>query len=87
MASGVPVVASAVDGIAEVCSHGIDALLVHPRDLSGYTTALERLISDEMLRKTINAAARRTILSRYEIRSLVAKVERLYEEVLAELVG
>lgn len=82
MASGLPVVASAVDGIAEVCSDGVDALLIPPRDVAGYAAELERLIADAALRERIGANARQKILARYEICSLVRRIENLYEEIL-----
>lgn len=82
MASGLPVVASAVDGIAEVCTNEVDALLIPPRDVAAYSVALERLIADHALRERIGAHARQKILARYEIRSLVRRIENLYEEIL-----
>ncbi len=83
MASGLPVVASRVDGIAEVCTSGFDALLLPPGDAPAFTSALERLIQDAGLREALSVNARRTILSRYDIHFLVRQVEELYEEVLA----
>ena len=84
MASGLPVVASSVDGIAEVCMQGEDALLVPRRDLSGFVTAMEQVITRPELRAHLARNARRTILTRYEIRNLVRRVEAIYESVLAE---
>jgi glycosyltransferase involved in cell wall biosynthesis len=82
MASGLPVVASAVDGIAEVCTDGGDALLVPPRDVGGYADAINRMLADDTLRQEIGARARETVLARYDIRQLAAKIEKIYEEVL-----
>ena len=84
MASGLPVVASSVDGIAEVCTHGEDALLVPRRDLGGFVSAVERVITHPELRTHLGRNVRRTILGRYEIRHLVRRVEAIYESVLAE---
>jgi len=82
MASSLPVVASGVDGIAEVCTNGVDALLIPPGDARAFTTALEQLIQEPGLREVLGANARRTILAHYDIRGLVRQVERLYEEIL-----
>ena len=84
MASGLPVVASSVDGIAEVCTHGENALLVRCRDVPGFVTAIEQVISRPELRAHLGRNARHTILDRYEIRNLVRRVEVIYESVLAE---
>lgn len=83
MASGLPVVASAVDGIAEVCTDGQDALLLRPRDVAGYAAALNRLIESLSLREMLGLNARRRIVAKYEIRHIVKTIENLYEEVLA----
>lgn len=84
MASGLPVVASAVDGIAEACTNEMDSLLVPPRDLGGYVAALERMIRIPDLRERLGNNARATVLAHYEIHGLARQVERIYEEVLAE---
>lgn len=46
MASGVPVVASAISGIPEVVSHGVSGLLVPPGDPTALADAIERLLKD-----------------------------------------
>ena len=63
---------------------GEDALLVPRRDLSGFVTAMEQVITRPELRAHLARNARRTILTRYEIRNLVRRVEAIYESVLAE---
>jgi glycosyltransferase involved in cell wall biosynthesis len=82
MSCGLPVAASAVDGIAEVCTDGHDALLVVPGDVDGFTQALSRILRDEELRATLGRNAHNTILERYEIRHLVHRIEGIYDEVL-----
>lgn len=84
MASGLPVVASAVDGIAEVCTNDKDALLVPPHNLENFVSALERVLGEEGLAWKLGENARRTILGRYEILGLVRRIEALYEMVLEE---
>jgi glycosyltransferase involved in cell wall biosynthesis len=82
MSCGLPVVASAVDGIAEVCTNGHNALLIAPGDVAGFTAALEGMLKDDGLRSNMGRNARNTILERYEIRHLVRRIEGIYEEVL-----
>jgi glycosyltransferase involved in cell wall biosynthesis len=84
MSCGLPVVASAVDGIADVCKHESNALLVPARDVQGFASALERVMGEEGLARKLGKNARATILERYEIRGLVRQIEALYEEVLGE---
>lgn len=82
MASALPVLASSVDGIAEVCSSGRDALLVNPGDPAGFAAALEFILRDPEAGSRLGEAARRTILNRYDIRQLARQVESLYDQVL-----
>lgn len=82
MSCGLPVVASAVDGIAEVCTDGHDALLVVPGDVDGFTQALSRILREEGLRKRLGMNGLNTILERYEIRGLVRRIEMVYKDVL-----
>lgn len=83
MACDLPVVASAVDGIAEVCTHGKDALLVQSGDGDGFVATINGLIGNESLRGQLGVNARETILGRYEIRHLAQRIEKIYEEALS----
>jgi glycosyltransferase involved in cell wall biosynthesis len=82
MACGLPVVASAVDGIGEVCTNHRDALLVAPGDTAGFAASLGHLLKDTALREGLGKNARVTVLERYEIRSLTARIESLYDDIL-----
>lgn len=82
MSCALPVVASAVDGIAEVCTDGHDALLLPPGDVAGFAAALEGMLQDGGMRAALGGNARNTILKRYEIRQLVRRIEGIYEDVL-----
>jgi phosphatidylinositol alpha-mannosyltransferase len=82
MASGVPVVASAVDGISEVCSDGVDSLLARPGDSISFEQSLSRIIRDQALRDDFSSAGRRTILERYDIKGITERVERVYDDLL-----
>jgi glycosyltransferase involved in cell wall biosynthesis len=84
MASGVPVVSQSLDGIGEVCTNTLDAMLVATGDESGLVTAVNRLLADEKLAKGLSENARKTILDRYDIKKLVRKIEAVYEDVLHE---
>jgi len=70
-----------VDGIAEVCSDERDGLIVPPRDLKGFCSSLERIITNPVLRRNLGGNARRTILDRYEINLLARRIESVYDEL------
>jgi glycosyltransferase involved in cell wall biosynthesis len=58
MASGLPVVASAVGGVPEAVIHGETGLLVAPGDPDALADALATLLDDPQLRGRMGAAGR-----------------------------
>jgi glycosyltransferase involved in cell wall biosynthesis len=84
MASGLSVVASAVDGVAEVCTDGEDALLIKPGDPRAFYEELASLIAHPERMDPLGENARKTILQRYDIRQLARRIEQIYDEVLSE---
>jgi L-malate glycosyltransferase len=84
MSSGVPVVASAVDGIAEVCRDRIDSLLAPRGDLTAFQQAISDLVRDGSQRESLGAAGRRTIQEQYDIGQIARRVEDVYAAILQE---
>ena len=60
MAAGLPVVASNLDGFAEVITHGVDGLLARPKDSEALTQALLELVKSPGLRAELGAKGRET---------------------------
>jgi phosphatidylinositol alpha-mannosyltransferase len=58
MALGKPVVASSIDGYASVVTHGVEGLLVPPKDEAGMARALVSLVTDERARQQMGAGGR-----------------------------
>jgi glycosyltransferase involved in cell wall biosynthesis len=67
MASGVPVVSTAVSGIPELIDAGHDGLLVAPRDPGMLADALGLLLTDAQLRDRLAQAARNKIDTQFAI--------------------
>ncbi len=83
MAAGRAIVASAVDGCAEILVDGATGLLVPPRDPGALGRALHRVLADPPLLARLGEAAR--LSSReYDIDRTVRNIEDLYTEVLTE---
>jgi len=57
LATGTPVIATAVGGIPEVVRDGENGLLVPPRDIAAIASAIDRLVHDDALRASLAAAA------------------------------
>jgi glycosyltransferase involved in cell wall biosynthesis len=81
MAAGVPVVASAAGGPAEVVTDGVDGLLVAPGDADALADALGRLLEDRNLRKALAEAGARTA-QRFRPERIAAEVEAVYRSML-----
>jgi glycosyltransferase involved in cell wall biosynthesis len=83
MARGVPVVASAVGGIPEVVTDGVDGRLVPPGDSTALADAIIELLRDSELRRRLGEAGRRTVVDRFSIDAQVRAIQALYDEELA----
>jgi glycosyltransferase involved in cell wall biosynthesis len=91
MASGLPVVATAVGGLLELIETGHNGMLVPVGDSLSLARTIAALIEDPVRAAALGAEARRTITSRYSFDRMVASFERLYlqhfEERHADSVG
>jgi glycosyltransferase involved in cell wall biosynthesis len=83
MAAARPVVASAVDGCAEILVDGATGILVPARDPVALSGALNRLLAEPSLRARLGEAAERASRG-YDIQQTVRHIEDLYEEILSE---
>jgi glycosyltransferase involved in cell wall biosynthesis len=81
MASGLPIVASGVGGLADFLVDGENALLHQPKSPASLASALTRLLDDEGLRARLAAAALQTA-RQFEIGTLLDRVARLIESAV-----
>ena len=81
MATGRPVVATAIDGYATVVNHGEEGLLVPPRNSGALAEALITVLRDEPLRRRMGEKA---ILRAKEFswKEISVRVVQYYQEVL-----
>ena len=77
-ASGVPVVASRVGGIAEVVRDGETGLLVAPKDVTATSERLLTLLADPHKRADYGAAARAFVERDYNQRTLNRRLLEMY---------
>ena len=83
MARRRPVVATAVGGIPEVITSGIDGILVPPEDPPVLSAAILSLLGDASLRDRLGEAGYRTVAERFSIDAQVHRIEAVYDEELA----
>jgi rhamnosyl/mannosyltransferase len=82
MASGRPVVSTELGtGTSFVNVHTKTGLVVPARDPVALRDALLKLLGDEALRHQMGQAGRERALREFSLETMVARVERLYEEV------
>ena len=82
MASGVPVVASAVGGIPDQVRHGREALLVEPGDPGALGEALVGLLRDPSLARRLADAGLRRTEREFNHETMVRRVEAVYRAAL-----
>lgn len=82
MASGIPIVASDVGGVAELMTHNHDSLIVAASDVNDLVKALRRLLDDPGLRKSLGAAARRTAEDSLSLSVFVRRCEAAFERAI-----
>jgi glycosyltransferase involved in cell wall biosynthesis len=78
LAMGKPIVATDADGLVDVLTNHIDAVIVPKANAAALAGAINGLLDSPELAGRLSAEARKTG-SRYDIAVFVRKMERLYE--------
>jgi glycosyltransferase involved in cell wall biosynthesis len=84
MATGLPVVASALSGIPELVEYGVTGLLVPPRDADALAAALERLAADPALRVHMGRRGRAKVQAEFDLERNTRKLLALFEPARAQ---
>jgi glycosyltransferase involved in cell wall biosynthesis len=84
MAMGRPAVLTRVGGIPEVVVPDETALLVEPMDVEGLATGMLSLLDDPDRRQRMGENARRHVRRRFGMAQMVAAVEDVYRQVVAQ---
>ena len=83
-AAGVPVVATAVGGTAELVVEGISGRLVPPEDPAALTAALDALLADPALGRSLGGGGRRALVERGLTKeAMIAATRAVWAEVTA----
>lgn len=78
--SGIPVVASNVDGIAEVVQDGKNGYLARPGDIETLARCVIRLLRDDSLRQRLSEFAK-TSVSAFSVQKMLKDYTKLYENM------
>jgi glycosyltransferase involved in cell wall biosynthesis len=82
MASGLPIVATAVGGVPDLLANGKEGFLQRPRDTQGLAKSMAFLLSSPETRKSMGAAAARRAQENFDVSRMVQAYEQLYENLV-----
>src|SRR5437870_9326311 len=78
MASGLPVVTTAVGGIPELVRPGVDGLVARPHDVEGIAASIATLLDDAGIRRRLGSAGRGTVQERFDLRNSAQELAALF---------
>ncbi len=82
MASGVPIVATRVEGVPEAIADGEEGVLVEPQSPQALAAGIERLVSGQLDWTALRGNARRRYEAQFSNRHMARAVAQVYREVL-----
>jgi phosphatidylinositol alpha-mannosyltransferase len=86
MATGKPIVASDIPGYAGLVTHGVEGLLVKPRDERALMSALLNLLNDKSMREKMGEKGKLKA-SDYSWEVVAQKVMSYYQKLLQDRTG
>ena len=87
MAYGLPVLALARGGVAEIIEDGRTGVLVQEASAAALASAAVRILRDTEFRERLSRSARETAASRYSAEHMVDGTVRIFEELIAGRAG
>ena len=84
MATGLPVVATAVGGTPELVVDGETGLLVPPQDADSLAQAIRQLLENPALARRMGEAGRQRVQNHFTIAEMVSQTEQLYDMILRQ---
>jgi len=81
MAAGTPVIGSRCGGIAEQIVDGVSGLLFPPGDSNALASALDRLLTDDVLRRRMVEQGRRRVRDDFSLEETYRSMVTLFDEV------
>jgi glycosyltransferase involved in cell wall biosynthesis len=82
MASGLPIVSTAVGGVPDLFECGKEGLIVQPGDVQGFSNSMAYLSRNRESRLSMGMAAARRARENYDVSSMVQAYEELYEDLV-----
>jgi N,N'-diacetylbacillosaminyl-diphospho-undecaprenol alpha-1,3-N-acetylgalactosaminyltransferase len=81
MAMGKPIVTTDAPGCRQVVENGVNGFLVPVKDAAAFQAAVERLISDRLLRERMGLASRKKVIAEFSNDVVIDQVVKLYDSL------
>jgi len=78
LAAGLPVVTTDTPGCRETVAEGVNGFLVPPKDALALADALDRLVSDAKLRKSMGRESRNLAMAEFSSERIIAETLAVY---------
>ena len=82
MSCGLPIVAFDIAGVRELIAREDQFVLVAVEDVAGLSRALSDVLSNENLRQTLGAAARKQATNEFDLEKYTARIEQVFRDAL-----
>jgi glycosyltransferase involved in cell wall biosynthesis len=82
MASGLPIVSTAVGGVPSLIANGREGFLVPRGDIKGFSGAMTFLLRDQETRRSMGTAAARRAKENFDVSKMIRAYEQLYENLI-----
>ncbi|MEM3401697.1 MAG: glycosyltransferase family 4 protein [Candidatus Hadarchaeales archaeon] len=82
MAAGVPTLCADIPALREVTENGRVGVLFRPRDVEELKEKLEKMASDEKLRKKLSEAGHKNVIEKYSWDRVATKMEEVLEKAI-----
>lgn len=84
MASGMPVISTAVGGVPDLFENGKEGFLVPTGDVEGFSRRMTILMRDPEMRRSMGVVAARRAKENFDVSRMVRDYEQLYENLIGE---
>ena len=84
-AAGVPIVASRAGGMPEIVHHEKNGLLIEPGDTKALSLAIQQIIDDQSLRKSMQVMGPKLVARYFSLTSMVDGNLQIYQRVLSTI--
>ena len=83
MIAELPIVATPVDGSAELIDDGVTGMFVPPRNSEEISRRVTDMLDDADMRENLGTAASEYARKEFALENMVAKFEKLYDDLLS----